>query len=182
MTPMGHSLTGATIALLALPRGVSRPVTAVVIGSCVVAASIPDWPLPGWGHDNYLRSHSALVTVCGSVTLAVVSALVRWWWLPWLPRLLPLCLALCWCSHLVLDSMYAGTPGLIINWPFKERLRLALPVPWLHTLERANGIWTWYNLRVVLMELVTFGPVLAISVLTRGAVLKWTTRTTEKTP
>ncbi len=163
MTPIGHSLTGASLAIFAIPRGASWRVAVPVVAACVAAASIPDFSLPGWGHDDILRSHSLWVALVGGTSLAIVLSVARRGVLKSIPKWLPLGLALCWLSHILLDAMYAGTPGLIIGWPFDKR-RLALPVWWLHTAHKHGDLLSPHNVRVFLLELATFGPVFATAV------------------
>lgn len=156
MTTIGHSLTGVSIAVLALPRGRSLLWYLVAGHLFVFAANIPDFPFSGWGHDAYQVSHSIFLA-------ALLASLIG------LLRLIPeisarvstamfLAFSAAWLTHMPLDSIYSHGHGIGIFWPFSDA-HLAMPIPWFDTL-------TWppktaHNLHVFRTELVFYGLVLA---------------------
>jgi hypothetical protein len=64
--------------------------------------------------------------------------------------------------------MYNHAEGLAMFWPVSWD-RLALPVPWLETLREPLPHFDAHAARVMGIELLTFGPVLAAAVLGRWA-------------
>lgn len=154
MAPVGHSLVGLSIGVALCPdafRG--RP---LVAGTAFVALSLlPDWPVPGWGHDEYLVSHSLWVN---AALVAVVAAAAQ--------RRLGVRATVAggaaWLSHLLLDSFYNHGQGVIVGWPV-NRWKLNLPIPWLHTLDLAQPLWSAHNLGEFALEAITFGPLLLVA-------------------
>jgi hypothetical protein len=162
MTTVGHSLTGLSIAALALPAGRSLTWYFLIGHLFILFANIPDLPLPGWGHSQYQISHSLFVTALLAAPL-------------WLLRLVPgfdekvsarvlVLWTLTWLSHMVLDSLYSHGNGIGIYWPFSDA-HLSLPIPWFHTL-------TWppmteHNRNVFLTEFGVYGTVFALCLLFR---------------
>ena len=55
--------------VLAAPGGWSRGKQAGLLVLFLGLAVVPDWPLPGWGHDRYAVSHSVFVNL-GLILLA----------------------------------------------------------------------------------------------------------------
>lgn len=156
MTTVGHSLTGLSIAVLTLPRGRSLVWYLLVGHLYVFFANLPDFPLPGWGHDSYQVSHSIFLTALLASMMALllllpkfnarVGATVLFAW------------TVAWFSHMLLDSMYSHGQGIGIFWPFSDA-HLALPVSWFDTLQWPPR--TAHNIRVFEIELLTFGAALA---------------------
>ncbi|QDT67173.1 hypothetical protein MalM25_00700 [Planctomycetes bacterium MalM25] len=146
MSPVAHSLVGLTLGNLA---GRNSPKRAWFLVAGVALANLPDWPLPGWGHDAYHVSHSLAVNLA-LIGLAVLVARC------WLDARSLAFLALAWLSHLLLDSLYNHGKGVQIGWPLTD-FRLTLPIPWLQTLEIQQPL-SWRNLSVALLELLTFAP------------------------
>lgn len=141
-------MIGLAIGSLAVGR---RPIRQRLAGlaAFVALANLPDWPLPGWGHDAYHVSHSLAVNL---VLIAIAAGLLSRW-LGW--RVL-VAGAAAWLSHLLLDSFYNHGLGVQIGSPAID-YRLNLPIPWLQTLDVAN-LLSWRNASVVVFELLTFGP------------------------
>lgn len=161
MTPVGHSLAATAIGFAAsvLSRRPSPGLATLML--LVAVASLPDWPLPGWGHDAYAVSHSLPVNAALIVTLYTVlsPAARRWptaarrWWRDWRTPL-----SIAWLSHLVLDGLYSHGRGVEIGWPIAS-YRLTIPVPWLTTLDLSAPILGPHNVRVFALEAATFGPI-----------------------
>jgi len=160
MTTVGHSLTGMAIGALVIPPQWGWPAKAAAFFAFAFLANLPDAPLPGWGHDKYQLSHSIFVNLAIIIPLAGVLAC----WSGLLVRIggWPVAIggAGAWLSHMLLDAMYSHGSGIRAFWPF-SKAALDLPVPWLHTLRRG---WAadWYTLRVALIELASFGVLLAL--------------------
>ncbi|HCN75957.1 MAG TPA: hypothetical protein DIT13_02035 [Verrucomicrobiales bacterium] len=159
MSPVGHSITGLALAALALPGKAPRRWLG---GAAFIAiANLPDWPLPGWGHDRYEISHSLFV----NLALITTGALV-WRSIPALRQALTarlILLAACaWLSHLLLDSFYNHGKGLGIGWPLLE-YRLNLPVPFFRIVDTSLALWNPRNLSVFAIELLAYSPLLALA-------------------
>jgi len=166
MTQVGHSLTAITIGVVTIPKMSSARTKAVYYATLVVLANVPDFPIAGWGHDAYHISHSvfvnlALIVLClafGLVFWRFGKRTVRW-------RMVIGGVA-AWLSHLLLDSMYNHGKGVAIFWPFSDA-RLALPVPWFATVRNPRPFTDWQTLQVAVIELVSYGTVLAVVILVK---------------
>lgn len=157
MTPVGHTLTGLTIAVLATPREWSLHSRVSTMAAIVLLANAPDFPFPGWGHDRYHISHSIIVTTVGVLVVGLVVRLLVG------ARTLPLRLyvagGLAWYSHLLLDTMYNYDKGLAMYWPLSPG-RLSLAVPWFSVMDR-HHLWSTHNLQVWAIEAAVYGTVFA---------------------
>lgn len=163
MTTVGHSLTGLSIAVLTLPRGKSLWWYLVVGHFFIFFANVPDFPLPGWGHDSYHVSHSVFLTALLASLLALLLLLPRF--SEQVGRKVLYAWAGAWFSHMLLDSMYNHGQGIGVFWPLSDA-HLILTVPWFETLS-----WppiTERNLRVFLVEIVVFGAILAACAFVRS--------------
>lgn len=161
MSPVGHSITGLALAALALPVAGKAPRLWLGGAAFIALANLPDWPLPGWGHDRYEISHSLFV----NLALITTGALV-WRAVPALRQALParlILLAACaWLSHLLLDSFYNHGKGLGVGWPFLD-CRLNLPVPIFRIVDTSLPLWHSRNLSVFAIELLAYSPLLALA-------------------
>ncbi len=171
MTPTGHILTGVSIGVLCLPQGASRKRTAGHLLAFAVLATVPDFPLPKWGHDKYLISHSIFVNllIIGFVvTILAMLPSARKWISGW-----PVVAsgAIAWLSHLLLDSFYNHGLGVAIFWPFSHA-RLALPIPWFSVMTASPLALTPENMRIFLIELASYLPLLLVAIVIRRAVGK----------
>jgi membrane-bound metal-dependent hydrolase YbcI (DUF457 family) len=162
MTPVGHSLVGAALGVSVMPRGMSLPARAAFLAGFVVLANLPDARLPFWGHDRYDVSHSLFVTLALCALGGGVFLLLR----SKFPRICrPSVLlggAAAWLSHLLLDSFYSEGQGIGIFWPLSAA-RLALPLPWFHTLPAVPPPFTKEILRIGAVELLFYSPLLLIA-------------------
>ena len=162
MTFVGHSLTGAAFAMLAMPRHSSRKSKAVIVTCYLLVANLPDYQLPFWGHERYHISHSVFVNLLLILPLALVLCL-------W-PRarqrtggVRVIALgAVAWLSHLVLDSFYNHGLGIAIFWPVSSA-RLALPMPWFSTLRQPLPHVDAHALRVYAIELAFYGGIFVLA-------------------
>jgi membrane-bound metal-dependent hydrolase YbcI (DUF457 family) len=163
VTTIGHSLAGLSIAVLTLPRGRSLVWYLLVGHFFIFFANLPDFPLPGWGHDSYQVSHSIFLAALLASSMALLlllpefnarvgaKVIVAW--------------SAAWLTHMLLDSIYSHGKGIGIFWPFSDA-HLSLPIPWFDTL-------TWppmteNNLRVFAIELIVYGALLLACVLIRS--------------
>lgn len=159
MTTFGHILFGAAIAAALMPERPLRRSDAIGFFGILLAANLPDLPLPGWGHRVYPVSHSffangAIVAVLllsgeGIARLRKTTLGRRW----------PCAVFLAAASHMVLDSFYNHGRGLAVFWPF-DAGRLALPIPWFSTLNPSLPFWDGYNLSVMGVEILVYTPLL----------------------
>jgi hypothetical protein len=167
MTPIAHSLVGASLGIVSLPEFQSRRARAAFLAGFVVLASMPDLPVPYWGHGPYYHvSHSLFAN--GLLVVAIAACLRLW------PRTRttlgsPAVLAAgatAWLSHLLLDSFYNHGLGVKIFWPFSDAA-LVLPLPWFAAL---NGYPSWLssrNFHICLIELVCYSPLFLLAILWR---------------
>jgi hypothetical protein len=148
MTPVGHCLMGATIAVATIPQHWSRSRKALAAIALIILANAPDLHLPCWGHERYDVSHSLFVAVVFWLLVAVIVYAYpmmktregRFYFVA--------TGAAAWGSHLLLDTFYNHGQGLAVFWPFSDA-RIAIPIPWLAVLEssppplngRTFGIW-----------------------------------------
>jgi len=169
MTPVGHSIIGATIAAAVMPSTARRRTKALLIASFVLLANVPDARFSGWGHDRYDISHSLFVN---AMLIALCTVLLAC--LPRARRLIGgrrimLGGAGAWLSHLLLDSFYNHGRGLAIFWPF-SRARLALPIPWLDNLHHRLPCIDFHTVKVTGLEMLTFGSIFVSVLLVRWFV------------
>lgn len=162
MSPVGHSLVGLAFAAVAFPSIRSRKWKVVAAIAFVALASLPDWPLPNWGHDKYKVSHSIFVNV------ALISILIAAWFLiSRVKAAIPLPVVLlgsgAWLSHLLLDTFYNHGIGLKIYWPFSEA-RLNLAIPWFNVIDVKQSILSQHNLSVYGIEFIAYTPILLLTI------------------
>ena len=160
MTPVGHSLMGLCFGALAVPRRWQAPEKLLGFAAFALLANAPDVPLPFWGHNKYLVSHSIFVNstivTLGAVLLARWSNLRRAWggWAVVFGG------AAAWLSHLPLDSFYNHGYGIRIFWPVSlEALRL--PIPWFEVLPRGWSV-DLVTLKIAAIEFAFYGALLGI--------------------
>jgi hypothetical protein len=164
MTTLGHSLVGLAALTLCLPPNRPWRVQAVWAIGFIALASIPDWPLPLWGHQRLAVSHSLWV----NLALCAVLAPLFWMGLAkveYRGRIL-LCGALAWLSHLLLDTLYGDLPGVAIYWPFSDTLA-SLPLPWLRALPHPPPPFDPVVVEILISEALTFGPLLLLALWAR---------------
>lgn len=168
MSPVGHSIFGLTLAALALPcaqRRRSRLILFSVLAAFVALASLPDWPLPYWGHDRYRISHSLFVNLALITLVTLAWRLIKPLHRTISPRIFAFG-ALAWMSHLLLDTFYAHGQGLAMFWPFFET-RISMPIPWFQVLNTNVPMWTTRNLSVFGYEALVYTPLLLVALAVR---------------
>lgn len=169
MTPIGHSLAGLSFAVLGAPLGMSRARKAAFAAAFVVLPNLPDLPVRGWGHDDYVVSHSLIVNlVLAAVCVRIlVSVPVAWRACGGLRGVL--CGVLAWQSHFLLDSFYNHGKGVAIYWPV-SKARLDLAMPWFRTLP--GWALDWTTARIVIIEAAFYGTVLALALGARALEIR----------
>ena len=163
MTPVGHSMVGLSVGVFCMPQWQTTRAKALFLTSFVVLANLPDCPVPRWGHDQYMVSHSLLVNLALIVLVVValrigrkaVPSIASW------PVLIGGAIA--WLSHLLLDSFYNHGHGIRIYWPLSQK-ELALPLPWFSSLDRIPPPLNAHTLRICLMEFVFYLPLLLLAI------------------
>lgn len=168
MSPVGHSIVGATIAVTLWRSNQTSAERGKILCAMIVAANIPDLPFPFWGHTRYDISHSVfsgLVIVVCYILVARFTILRQTFAGNW-PFLIAGTMAM--YSHYFLDTLYKHGKGLAAFQPFSDA-RVALPLPWLAHMQ-LDPLWSTHNFQVWVIELLTFG---VLSSLCLGAIFLW---------
>jgi hypothetical protein len=167
MTQVGHALTGTAIAVICLPKHISRRHKFIHFAAFVALSLVPDFRLPNWGHDKYYISHSLFINllfISGFVILLSLFKNIRAKIGGWVVIAFG---ATAWLSHLLLDSFYNHGRGVAIFWPFSKG-RLILPIPWLSVVKPLPPPITTELIRILLIEFVTFFPLVLLAILIRN--------------
>jgi len=170
MTFVGHVLTGAAIGMVAMPDYPRKSQKTIHLLVFALLATVPDWPFKNWGHELYYFSHSIFINLLfiglGWVILFITPRLWKkysldseTWQVSWQ---LMLGGSLAWLSHLLLDTFYNHGKGLMMFWPVSDA-RLALPVPWLAVASRPFLPVSAGNVRIFLLEFLTFLPLVILA-------------------
>lgn len=166
MTIIGHTIAGATIAVLAVPAGTTRRRLLAVVGVFAFLANFPDLPVPGWGHDRYDISHSIFV-IGALLTLAVTLAFLSEGFTAWSGgRRIIIAGSLACLSHLLLDTFYNHGLGLRMFWPVSNR-GFSLAIACFDVLQTSLPKITMHSLRVFAIELACYGPIFVAAVVFR---------------
>ena len=157
MTLIGHSLVGATLAILFTPGSRSGRKKAIFIGAFIIMACIPDLPVPGWGHWQYHVSHSVFVNILLMMPFAMILCYLKY--VKNIGSYIFIIGSLtAWSSHFLLDSFYNHGKGVGIFWPFSSS-KFALPIPWFSTMQTTSSLLSNYNLKVLLIEFLCYFPI-----------------------
>jgi len=171
MTLVGHSLTGASLAVLVVPRAWQPTAKIALAVGFAVLANVPDFHFPSWGHERYDISHSVFVNggliLLVALVLLLIPGIRATKGIAWLI----LAGALAWLSHFLLDSFYNHGRGVLIFWPL-SRARLNLAIPWFATLRRPISSFAAHTARVFLIEFVVYGIVFGIALAARASYLR----------
>jgi hypothetical protein len=157
MTLIGHSLVGATLAVLFTPRSHPGREKAIVIGVFIIMAYIPDLPVPGWGHWQYHVSHSVFANILLMMPVVMILCYLKYV-KNFGSYIVIIGAVIAWSSHFLLDALYNHGSGVGIFWPFSSS-KLALPVPWFSTLQINLPLLSYYNLKVFFVEFLSYFPV-----------------------
>jgi membrane-bound metal-dependent hydrolase YbcI (DUF457 family) len=164
MTPVGHTLVGAAIGMISLPKKSRGYKKYFHLFSFIVLANLPDLPVPMWGHKRYDISHSIFISfllitlfilLLSLVSTYIFHRQINRWILFWG--------AIAVLSHLMLDSFYNHGLGIPIFWPFSDK-SLVLSIPWLSVQKDIPPPITMEMVRIWLYEFITFGPILLVSI------------------
>jgi VanZ family protein len=144
---------------------------------CALLATLPDWPIKNWGHDRYYFSHSIfnnlLLIGLGWTIFYVIPRIWRKYSsnskISGVSWQLMIGGSLAWLSHLLLDTFYNHRKGLMMFWPLSDA-RLALPIPWLAVVRRPLLPVTAGNIRILLLDFVTFFPLVILAIVIRKAI------------
>ncbi len=148
-----------------MPPQMSVKQKGMLLTAFAFIANIPDLPL-----DRYINTHSIFTTTI-VVAMLVVLAKIFLRKNPYFTNRILLGGALAWFSHLLLDTMYnkVGEQGYEMFWPISNA-KAALPIPWLLQSDKIN-VWSLHNASVAFFEILTFGTVLVLAILTRHWLL-----------
>ena len=161
MTSLGHSLVGASVGWLCMPALDKAGKRFLFLAGIIAVASLPDWPIPGWGHDRLEISHSVIVN--GGVMLGLVLG-VRGLAGPTYKRyrLATGGVLAVWGSHFLMDTLYADS-SMVLFWPLSDAA-VSLPVPWLKTMPHVPPPFDHRILEILLFEALTFAPLLVLAI------------------
>ena len=159
--PVAHGLIGASAVAALLPLSRSRIAKPLLIGAVLAISPDFDYALNwlqisrgGWHHGF---THSIpFALVLGLVTIIVLK--------DWKARSFVVFSA-AFASHALLDFLLTESMGVALWWPFTDqRYRLRLPNPIEY-----SSVWesTMDMIRVSLIELLVFAPVLLLVLLLR---------------
>ncbi len=159
--PLAHALIGGSLTAAAWP--VKTPsgfrcglVVGAVLGVCPDFDYLLNWLRvfgPGWHHGF---THSVLFALAIGTGASWVFGIRGW-------RGALACIGAV-VSHLLLDYLLTDSRGLALWWPATDqRFKLGIGWSYYQLAEGSQGVLAFVKLSVI--ELVLFGPVLAISVL-----------------
>ena len=160
MTSLGHTLVGVSIAMLCTPAKYDMRRRMMVISAVILIASLPDWPIPGWGHQHLDISHSIIVNMALLLCL-LVAAGWRTGKMLQQNRKLVVGIIIAWMSHFLLDTLY-GDSSLHMLWPVSE-VGVSLPVPWLKTMPHVPPPFDQSIMTIFLFETMTFLPLVLVA-------------------
>jgi membrane-bound metal-dependent hydrolase YbcI (DUF457 family) len=163
-SPIGHALGGIAAGSACAPRLSLR--TAVILAAIAIA---PDLDLLAGAHSAQSHSVGAAV-LCGLIG-AIVTRSLRW----------GAAAALAYASHPLLDWLGTdGTPpiGVMALWPFSEGY-FESEVHWFMGISRRYWLtgFVEHNMRAVLIEVATIGPLAALSWIAKRRVASRISRT-----
>ena len=166
MTLTAHLITGTALGVISMPKNYSKASKTIHMMIFAILADIPDWPIRNWGHDRYYFSHSVFVNL-----VPIFSILFIFLFIPKVRNKIggwPVLFAgaIAWLSHMLLDSFYNHGYGIRIFWPYSEA-RLILPIPWFVVTPGPALPVTPEKLREVLLEFVSFIPLVVLAVTIR---------------
>lgn len=165
MTFIGHSLAGLSIGILGLPQRTGTKWKVLYFLLMIFLSNIPDFRIPGWGHDRYDISHSLFVN------LLLILILLPWGLLLFMRRITKesavlFTVASAWLSHLMLDSFYNHGFGVAVFWPFFQK-SLAMPLPWFSILPDKISL---QSLKVYTVEFIFYGFIMSLCVWVRRKI------------
>jgi hypothetical protein len=179
MTLVGHMLTGTAIGVVTMPNYPRTRQKTIFLLVFALLATVPDWPFRNWGHAKYYVSHSIFINLLliGIVGTILYIAPRTWRKHSLIPATHSLSWqvmlggSLAWMSHLLLDTFYNHKKGLAMFWPLSSA-RLALPIPWLAVASRPFLPVTTGNLRIILLDFLTFFPLVIFAIIIRKTFIQ----------
>ena len=166
MTTIGHILVSSSVAALCIPRFDSSKKKIIFYFVFIVLGSLPDLPIKSWGHQEYEISHSLFVLS----TLIITGITFFCFWRRLLDQIGGLKViiggSLAILSHLLLDSMYNHGNGIAIFYPFGNG-RLSLPIKCFSIVGGISNLLTFNTMKIVMIEILFFSPILLFSILIR---------------
>jgi membrane-bound metal-dependent hydrolase YbcI (DUF457 family) len=164
MSPIGHTLVGASIGMIAIPQDMQKGKQASVFAAFILLANLPDFSLflLYWEIQGYAVGHSLFVILALAIFVAFILRTFRFYF-PQISRWrVILGGATCCLSHLLLDSFYNHGQGIPIYWPMSTA-HLALPLPWFGHWPVTPPFLTWETVRVSFIECLIYGPFLIVA-------------------
>ena len=172
-------LTGTAIGIVVMPDYPRTRQKTIFLLVFALLATVPDWPVRSWGHVKYYVSHSIFTNLLfiglGWIILFILPRIwrkysinskfqgIRWQ--------LMLGGSLAWLSHLLLDTFYNHRKGLLMFWPVSDA-RLAIPIPWLAVVSRPFLPVSAGNLRILLLDFLTFFPLVILAIIIRKTIVQ----------
>lgn len=156
-SPIAHSITGYALAQLGPFRkvplpGYRRPARRIQLFWAVFVANVPDVDFlaqfVGWDAHRGL-THSLTIMVLFSAIAGLITYAV---WRPAAQWVLGFTLAV-YGSHLFLDAVTAGGPGMQLLWPFSQDYFRA-PFSLFPAVHHSEGLFYWGHLVFVSFELL----------------------------
>jgi membrane-bound metal-dependent hydrolase YbcI (DUF457 family) len=171
MTQVGHALTGTAIAVMCLPEKTSLRYRFFHFAAFMALSLVPDYRFENWGHNRYDISHSLFVNLLWISALVILLAMLSKARITIGGWTVIAAGGAAWLSHLLLDSFYNHGKGIAIFWPL-SKARLVLPIPWLSVVKQLPPPVTRELLQILLIEFVTFSPLVLLAILIRKRALK----------
>jgi membrane-bound metal-dependent hydrolase YbcI (DUF457 family) len=163
--PIAHALVGASVVAALRPSPQSTHWKSLLIGACLGISPDLDYALNWFGISGGGWHHGFTHSVGFALLLGlIVVFLLREWKVRSLVAFSAATL-----SHALLDFFITDSRGMALWWPFSDhRYKLRLPNP-IDYNWRNPSLWetSLDLLRIGLIELMIFGPILLVVVLIR---------------
>jgi len=168
--PIAHGLVGASVVEALRPSSQRRSVKLLLLGALLAISPdfdyILNWLRIGWGGWHHGFTHSIPFALVLGFVLVVI---FRDW------RLRSyLVFTLAYVSHTLLDFLITESRGVALWWPFTNyRYKLRLPSPIEYAWSNTSVLDTLFDiLKLCLMELLIFGPILLAVLWIRSAFFR----------
>jgi len=168
--PIAHGLLGASIVEALRPSSRRRSAKLLLLGALLAISPDFDYALNwlriSWGGWHHGFTHSIPFALLVGLVLIVVFR-------DWRVRSY-LLFTLAYLSHALLDFMFTESRGIALWWPFTNyRYKLRLPTLIEYAWSRASLSDTVLDiLKLCLLELVIFGPILLAVLWIRSAFIR----------
>lgn len=171
MTYIGHSLTGLSIGLFALPKKRSGIFITIYALAFIILGNLPDIEIKNWGHNRYDISHSIFVNLSFILILFLILIIYKKALNTIKNKKILFASTFAWLSHLLLDSFYNHGKGIAIYWPFSDG-RLNLAIPWFSTLQPPPPPLTSQAIEVYTIEFLFYFPIFLVCLYLRSKLIK----------